>query len=200
MRTITIIAVLALAGCAADTKELDAAIASIKETRVAVQVELEKAKVDIAKSGLTPEQRAAWEEKLQRASDFLVKVEAVESKLDKVKEAAATGDPGAVIAAGGAAAAPIGGPYAPIIALGSTLIGGIVTGIWKQRQLNSATEAISSISMLEAGGVISIPTEAKAIMNEIQSDGAKRAVRTAQNKARVTMTVASKTPGKLPKS
>lgn len=201
MRTfLPLVIVLTLAGCAADTKELDAAIAHVKETRIAVQAELEKAKIEIAKSGLTPEQRQAWEAKLQSASNFLVKVEAAEARLDKVKEAAATGDPGAVIAAGGTAAAPLGGPYAPLIALGSTLIGGIVTGIWKQKQLNSAHEAISTVSMLEAGGVISIPAEAKAILNEIQSEGAKRAVRAAQNKARVAMTVAGKTPGRLPKS
>lgn len=196
MRTLALLTVLLIAGCAADTTKLDEAIASIKETRQAVTAEVEKAKVEIARSGLSPEQREAWAAKLQKASDFLVKVEAVESKLDKVKEAAVTGDPGAVIAAGGAAASPLGGPYAPLIALGSTLIGGIVSGIYKQRQLNAAHEAISTVSMLEAGGVISIPAEAKSILNEIQSEGAKRAVRVAQNKARVTMTVASKTPGR----
>lgn len=195
------IAIGALSSCTADTREIDTAIASIKQTRVEVAAEIEKMKVEVAKSTLTPEQRAAWEKKLQTASDFLVKVESAEKKLDAVRDAAATGDPGAVIAAGGGAAAPLSGPYAPFVLLGSTLVGGVVSAIWKQRQVNAAQEAISTVSMLEAGGAISIPPDAKAILNEIQSEGAKRAVRAAQNRARVAMTVASKTPGRVvPKS
>lgn len=198
-KLLLIVVAVSLVSCAADTSKIDSIIQSVKETRQQVQQEIEAIKIEVARSSLNPEQRAAWSEKLQHASDFLIKVEAVEKKLDSVKAAAATGDPGAVIATGAQAASPLGGPYAPFIALGGTIIGGIVSGAWKQRQLAAAREALGGIAIAEAGGLLDIPPAAKVFIDSIQSPAAKMQVQIAKAGASKAMNVARSTPGRLPK-
>lgn len=175
----------AMAGCSSDPSELDAAIAAMKETRQQVQAEVEKIKVEVSKSALPPEQRAAWESKLQKASDYLVKVEAVEKKLEERRADLVSGDPGRAVAAGGQAVGEaVGGPYGALIGLGGTLIGSILTGAYKQRQLTalkgSAVEAIGTFSTGIASGLIPLSEDAKARLHQAQTDRAKALVREAQ--------------------
>ena len=189
------IVILFLAGCSSDPTELDKALAAMKETRQQVQGEIEKIKAEVAKSALPPEQRAAWEQKLQKASDYLVKVEAVEKKLEERRTDLVSGDPGRTVSAGGQAIGEaVGGPYGALIGLGGTLIGSILTGAYKQRQLtnvkSAAVEAIGTFSTAMQSGLITVTPEAKSRLQAAQSPAAKAIVRDAQTFYSDAMTLA----------
>lgn len=172
---------LALTGCFATTDDVDQAIQAVRDTRVQVQGEIAKIKEEVAKSGLSPEQKATWEAKLQRTSDVLVKVEAAEKKLEERRADLTSGDPGRVVAAGGKTVGEaVGGPYGALINLGSLILGGILTGAYKGRQLKAlkadAVEAIGTMSVAIVNGDIPMSDEAAAKLNGAQSSGAKKLV------------------------